>query len=110
MQNHPPQFKADAVELYRSRPEAVINSVAADLGISSSTLRPSPRTSRPFQHATALTGIGQALCMMDQAEAALKAHTECPSGYATLDVRKRKPRCSEWGFTTPCGILHHRWS
>jgi transposase len=39
MQNYPPQFKADAVELYRSRPEATINSVAADLGISSSTLR-----------------------------------------------------------------------
>lgn len=39
MQNYPPQFKADAVELYRSRPEATINSVADDLGISSGTLR-----------------------------------------------------------------------
>ena len=39
MKNYPPQFKADAVALYESRPEATINSVAADLGISSETLR-----------------------------------------------------------------------
>jgi transposase len=39
MKNYPPEFKADAVALYQSRPEATINSVAADLGISSETLR-----------------------------------------------------------------------
>jgi len=39
MKNYPPEFKADAVELYRSRPEATISSVAAGLGISSETLR-----------------------------------------------------------------------
>nr|WP_158698044.1 hypothetical protein [Streptomyces sp. PVA_94-07] len=36
MKNYPPQFKADAVALYESRPEATIRSVAADL----STRRP----------------------------------------------------------------------
>ncbi|MEU8652113.1 transposase [Streptomyces sp. NPDC048737] len=39
MKHYPPQFKADAVALYRSRPEATIGQVAADLGINSETLR-----------------------------------------------------------------------
>jgi len=60
MKNYPPEFKADAVELYRSRPEATINSVAADLGISSETLRnwvraaggSTPRGRRPATSAT----------------------------------------------------------
>ncbi|WSL73683.1 IS3 family transposase [Streptomyces sp. NBC_01723] len=39
MENCPPQFKADAVALYRSRPEATIRQVAADLGIVPETLR-----------------------------------------------------------------------
>jgi transposase len=39
MQNYPPQFKADAVQLYTSRPEATLDTVAADLGISRETLR-----------------------------------------------------------------------
>ncbi|MER5223664.1 transposase [Streptomyces flaveus] len=33
MKNYPPQFKADAVALYQSRPGATIRQVAADLGI-----------------------------------------------------------------------------
>ncbi|WP_370666759.1 hypothetical protein [Streptomyces sp. IBSBF 2507] len=37
MKNYPPQFKADAVALYESRPEATIRQVAAGLG---STRRP----------------------------------------------------------------------
>ncbi|MBN3929659.1 IS3 family transposase [Streptomyces verrucosisporus] len=39
MKNYPPQFKADAVALYESRPEATIRSVAADLGLNPETLR-----------------------------------------------------------------------
>ncbi|WP_398894105.1 IS3 family transposase [Streptomyces sp. 2221.1] len=39
MKNYPPQFKADAVALYESRPEATIRQVAADLGINPETLR-----------------------------------------------------------------------
>ncbi|WP_420709822.1 IS3 family transposase [Streptomyces sp. NRRL F-4707] len=39
MKNCPPQFKADAVALYESRPEATIRQVAADLGINPETLR-----------------------------------------------------------------------
>ncbi|MFB6752535.1 transposase [Streptomyces sp. NPDC056353] len=38
IKNYPPQFKADAVALYESRPEATIRSVAADLGINPETL------------------------------------------------------------------------
>ncbi|WSZ31529.1 transposase [Streptomyces sp. NBC_00882] len=33
MKNYPPQFKADAVALYQSRPGTTIRSVAADLRI-----------------------------------------------------------------------------
>ncbi|MET7436164.1 IS3 family transposase [Streptomyces flaveolus] len=39
MKHYPPEFKVDAVALYRSRPEATIRSVAADLGINPETLR-----------------------------------------------------------------------
>ncbi|WP_329617666.1 IS3 family transposase [Streptomyces brevispora] len=39
MKNYPPEFKADAVALYESRPAATIRSVAADLGINPETLR-----------------------------------------------------------------------
>jgi transposase len=39
MKNYPPEFKADAVALYESRPDATIRSVAADLGINPEILR-----------------------------------------------------------------------
>ncbi|MFE6338417.1 transposase [Streptomyces sp. NPDC057798] len=39
VKNYPPEFKADAVALYKSRPEATIRSVAADPGINPETLR-----------------------------------------------------------------------
>jgi transposase len=39
MKHYPPEFKAEAVALYRSRPGASIKSVADDLGINSETLR-----------------------------------------------------------------------
>jgi transposase len=39
MKHYPPEFKAEAVTLYRSRPHATIAAVAADLGVNSETLR-----------------------------------------------------------------------
>ncbi|MFF0205796.1 transposase [Streptomyces sp. NPDC005017] len=39
MKNYPPEFNADAVALYESRPEATIRAVATDLGINPETLR-----------------------------------------------------------------------
>ncbi|MFF4863907.1 IS3 family transposase [Streptomyces sp. NPDC001231] len=39
MKHYPPEFKADAVALYESRPEATIRSVAADLGVNPEMLR-----------------------------------------------------------------------
>lgn len=39
MKHYPPEFKADAVALYESRPGATIKQVAADLGINPETLR-----------------------------------------------------------------------
>lgn len=39
MKHYPPEFKADAVALYRSRPGATIAQIAADLGVNSETLR-----------------------------------------------------------------------
>ena len=38
-QNYPPEFKADAVALYRSRPGATIAQIADDLGVNRETLR-----------------------------------------------------------------------
>lgn len=59
MKNYPPEFKADAVALYESRPEATIRSVAADLGINPETLRNWVRAagvSRPRGRRTQGTG------------------------------------------------------
>ena len=39
MKHYPPEFKADAVALYRSRPGVTIAQVADDLGINRETLR-----------------------------------------------------------------------
>jgi transposase len=39
MKHYPPEFKAEAVALYRSRPEATIAQIADDLGINRETLR-----------------------------------------------------------------------
>ncbi|WP_256968648.1 transposase [Streptomyces sp. CS227] len=39
MKSCPPEFKADAVALYESRPVATIRSVAAELGINPETWR-----------------------------------------------------------------------
>ncbi|WP_435253657.1 transposase [Streptomyces sp. 1222.5] len=39
MKNYPPDFKADAVALYQSRPGATIKQIAADLGVNPETLR-----------------------------------------------------------------------
>ena len=39
MKHYPPEFKAEAVALYRSRPGATIAAVAADLGVNAETLR-----------------------------------------------------------------------
>ena len=39
MKYYPPEFKADAVALYQSRPGATIRQVAADLGVNPETLR-----------------------------------------------------------------------
>jgi transposase len=39
MKHYPPEFKVEAVALYRSRPEATIKSVADDLGLHCETLR-----------------------------------------------------------------------
>jgi len=39
MKNYPPEFKADAVALFQSRPGATIKQIAVDLGINPETLR-----------------------------------------------------------------------
>src|SRR5882724_4933153 len=39
MKHYSPEFRAEAVALYRSRPGATITSVAGDLGVNSETLR-----------------------------------------------------------------------
>lgn len=39
MKQYPPEFRAEAVALYRSRPGVTIKSVADDLGINHETLR-----------------------------------------------------------------------
>ena len=39
MKNYPPQFRAEAVALYRSRPGTTIAQVADDLGVNRETMR-----------------------------------------------------------------------
>lgn len=59
MKNYPPEFKADAVALYEARPEAMIRSVTADLGINpddAAELGPGGR--REPSPGTADTGTG----------------------------------------------------
>ncbi|MFF3159537.1 transposase [Streptomyces sp. NPDC057910] len=56
MRHYPPEFKADAVALYRSRPGATIKSVAADPGVNTETLRNWIRAAdgrRPGSHSPA---------------------------------------------------------
>ena len=55
MKNYPPEFKADAVALYQSRPGSTIKQIAADLGMNPETLRIWIRVagaSRPRGHRT----------------------------------------------------------
>lgn len=47
MKRYPPEFKADAVALYRSRPGVTVTSVAADLGVNTETLRSWIRAADP---------------------------------------------------------------
>ncbi|MFF9573285.1 transposase [Streptomyces sp. NPDC014685] len=63
MKHYPPEFKADAVALYRSRPGATIKSVAADLGVNTETLRNWIRAAdrrRPGSHSPTRTAPGSA--------------------------------------------------
>ena len=59
MKRYPPEFRAEAVALYRSRPGATIKSVADDLGINHETLRnwirldDAQRTGTPTANASA---------------------------------------------------------
>lgn len=58
MKHYPPEFTADAVALYRSRPGVTIKSVAADLGGNTETLRTLIRAAdgrRPGLHLAAQT-------------------------------------------------------
>ncbi|MGX8904682.1 IS3 family transposase [Streptomyces netropsis] len=55
MKHYPPEFKADAVALYRSGPGATVKSVAEDLGVNTETLRNWIRAAdgrRPGSHST----------------------------------------------------------
>ncbi|MFI1184482.1 transposase [Streptomyces sp. NPDC020799] len=60
MKHYPPEFKADAVVLYRSRPGATIKSVAADLGVNTERLRNWIRAAdgrRPGSHSATRTAV-----------------------------------------------------
>ncbi len=79
MKNSPPQFKADAVALYRSRPEVTIRQVAADPGITSETLRNRVRAagaSRPRGR---------------RAEVSVEPPTPLEAGNAALHKKVREP-------------------
>jgi transposase len=67
--HYPPEFKADAVALYRSRPGATIAQIADDLGVNRETLRSWVRAddqrrgagSGAFRPATATSEAGGAV-------------------------------------------------
>ncbi|MGW0886369.1 transposase [Streptomyces sp. NPDC002671] len=74
MKHYPPQFKADAVALYRSRPGATIKSVAEDLGVNTETLRNGVRAAdgrRPGSHSA--SGTVESAAAPDPLQAELAA-------------------------------------
>ncbi|MFJ9381634.1 transposase [Streptomyces sp. NPDC101455] len=77
MKHYPPEFKADAVALYQSRPGATIKSVAGDLGVNTETLRNWIRAAegrRSGSHSTSSTSraTGPAESMSLEAENAAR--------------------------------------
>ncbi|MFI5534746.1 IS3 family transposase [Kitasatospora sp. NPDC051853] len=69
MKHYPPEFKADAVALYRSRPGVTVAAVAADLGVHPQTLRSwiraagqgSAKSAQPASPAASLEAENEAL-------------------------------------------------
>ncbi|WP_225847796.1 transposase [Streptomyces sp. HPF1205] len=60
MKRYPPEFKADAVVLYRSRPGVTVASVAADLGVNTESQRSWIRAADPDTVVPALPGLRRA--------------------------------------------------
>lgn len=74
MKHYPPQFKVDAVALYRSRPGTTIKSVPEDLGVNTETLRNWIRAAdgrRPGSHSA--SGTAPAAPVDDAVQAELAA-------------------------------------
>jgi transposase InsO family protein len=89
MKNHPPEFKADAVALYGSRPEATIGSVAADLGI---TDHGAQYTSRAFAQACTSAGVRRSMSAVgSRADNALAESFNATFKRETLQGRKTWP-------------------
>ena len=75
MKHYPPEFKADAVALYRSRPGATIKSVAGDLGVNTETLRNWIRAAdgrRSGSHATTRAAGPAESASLEEENAALR--------------------------------------
>jgi transposase len=73
MKHYPPEFKADAVALYESRPGATVKSVADDLGINAETLRSWIRAAgKPTPRATATTATPPAASSLEEENQVLR--------------------------------------
>lgn len=82
MKNYPPEFKAEAVALYESRPEATIRSVAADPGINPESLRPNTKCIGDITH---LPILGRKFCCTATVIDLAKGR---PAGWAIADHRR----------------------
>ncbi|WP_420716998.1 transposase [Streptomyces sp. H27-H5] len=101
MKNYPPEFRADAVALYESRPGATIRQIAADLGINPETLRNWIRAagaSRPRGHRAQVSA--ESATPIEAENAALRQKTGAVAG-------PRGRRTAMQGRRTDRG-RHHR--
>ncbi|MEU6423545.1 transposase [Streptomyces spiralis] len=95
MKHYPPEFKADAVALYESRPETTIRSVAADLGVNPETLPNWVRAagaSRP--RGRRAEAPAEPPTPLEAENAALRKKATAASG--TWSWTPRACRCSSW--------------
>lgn len=91
MKHYPPEFKADAIALYRSRPGATIAHIAAELGINRETLRSWIRKDDDTRSA--------------QTSAPTRARTGAPAPRENLEEENKRLRAQVAELTTEREIL-----
>ena len=90
MKNYSADFKADAVALYHSRPDATIRSIAEDLGVNPETLRNWIRLADGRRSGPAVVRPGSAASATAVRESSGSAQTPVEAENAALHRRVRE--------------------